>query len=66
MEWSRLFPSTRLAEEVLASYSPEYLDGLAATLRAALGSGDAWCVLDNTASGAALENALELSRSSWT
>lgn len=48
-----------------SSYSPEYLDGLAARLRAALASADAWCVFDNTASGAALENALDLSRCSW-
>ena len=41
-------------------YSPDYVDALAGALRAAPGSADAWCVFDNTASGAALENAWEL------
>lgn len=38
-------------------YSGEYLDALAATLRAAP---NAWCIFDNTAEGEATANALEL------
>lgn len=41
-------------------YPAEYIDTLAGALRAAPSSTDAWCVFDNTASGAALENAWEL------
>ena len=40
-------------------YSADYLKSLGASLRAAPPA-DAWCVFDNTASGAALENAREL------
>lgn len=40
-------------------YSADYLKSLAASLHAA-SPADAWCVFDNTASGAALENAWEL------
>ena len=38
-----------------SSYSQEYLDALAAKL-----AGGDWCIFDNTASGAALGNALDL------
>ena len=38
-----------------SAYSPEALDTLAASLRAR--SGEVWCVFDNTAAGAAFENA---------
>lgn len=38
-----------------SKYPPAFIDALAARL----GAGD-WCIFDNTASGAALENALEL------
>jgi uncharacterized protein YecE (DUF72 family) len=41
-------------------YPAEYLETIAAALRAAPASTERWCVFDNTASGAALENALEL------
>jgi uncharacterized protein YecE (DUF72 family) len=41
-------------------YTQEYVEALARVLRAASASRDAWCVFDNTASGAALENAWEL------
>jgi len=41
-------------------YTQGYVEALARTLRAASASSDAWCVFDNTASGAALENAWEL------
>jgi uncharacterized protein YecE (DUF72 family) len=42
-----------------SAYSEEYLDGVAARMRAADG-GAAWCIFDNTASGAATANALDL------
>jgi uncharacterized protein YecE (DUF72 family) len=41
-------------------YTAEYIGTLAHTLRAAHAPAGAWCVFDNTASGAALENAWEL------
>ena len=41
-------------------YPTEYIAAVAAALRAVHGSTEAWCVFDNTASGAAIENALEL------
>ena len=41
-------------------YTADYIETLAHALRAARASADAWCVFDNTASGAALENAWEL------
>jgi len=43
-------------------YSEEYLDVLARTLKEQSQSAEAWCIFDNTASGAAIENALELHR----
>ena len=39
-------------------YQPDYLESLAATLRGT--DGETWCIFDNTASGAALGNALAL------
>jgi uncharacterized protein YecE (DUF72 family) len=41
-------------------YPADYIAALADRLRLIPSSIDAWCVFDNTASGAALENALEL------
>jgi len=41
-------------------YDDEYIAALADTLRRVPAAVDAWCVFDNTASGAALENAWEL------
>jgi uncharacterized protein YecE (DUF72 family) len=41
-------------------YSPEYIEALAGMMRTAAPSADAWCIFDNTASGAALANAWEL------
>ena len=41
-------------------YSEEYIDVLAQTLKERSQSADTWCIFDNTASGAAIENALEL------
>ncbi len=41
-------------------YSEEYIDVLARTVSEQSASADTWCIFDNTASGAALENALEL------
>ena len=44
-------------------YSEEYIDVLARTLKEEAQSADtSWCIFDNTASGAAIENALELHR----
>ena len=43
-----------------SSYSPAVLDAVAASMRRC--DGETWCVFDNTASGAALENAWELRR----
>jgi len=43
-----------------SKYDHEYLEALALTVRSVTPSVDAWCVFDNTASGAALENAWEL------
>ena len=44
-----------------SDYPPEYLDTLAGKLlTAAAGTGDVWCVFDNTAEGAATANALDL------
>jgi uncharacterized protein YecE (DUF72 family) len=43
-------------------YSEEYIDVLARTLKEQSQSADTWCIFDNTASGAAIENALELYR----
>jgi uncharacterized protein YecE (DUF72 family) len=45
-----------------SAYSEDYLLRLAAELRQAATSATAWCIFDNTASGAALANALELIR----
>jgi len=41
-------------------YSEEYIDVLAKTLKEQSQSAYIWCIFDNTASGAAIENALEL------
>jgi uncharacterized protein YecE (DUF72 family) len=41
-------------------YCADYIETLARALQAAAASADAWCVFDNTAAGAAVENALEL------
>ena len=41
-------------------YDGEYISALAVAVREVSRSVDAWCVFDNTASGAALENAWEL------
>ena len=41
-------------------YNGEYISALAAAVRQVPRSVDAWCVFDNTASGAALDNAWEL------
>ena len=44
-----------------SKYDARYLDVLANALQSVPPGVDGWCVFDNTASGAALENALELS-----
>lgn len=43
-----------------SKYEGEFVDALAKALRAARPLSSVWCVFDNTASGAALENAWEL------
>ena len=43
-------------------YPPERIAEWSRQLRALPPSADAWCIFDNTASGAAIENALELQR----
>jgi uncharacterized protein YecE (DUF72 family) len=43
-----------------SAYGQEQIAGLARSLRAAPPGVDAWCIFDNTASGAAIENAWEL------
>jgi uncharacterized protein YecE (DUF72 family) len=43
-------------------YSKRYIHALAKTLTGMSESADTWCIFDNTASGAAIENALELHR----
>jgi uncharacterized protein YecE (DUF72 family) len=45
-----------------SAYDDEYLKGLAGKLAGFAGRAKTWCVFDNTASGAAIRNALELSR----
>lgn len=44
-----------------SKYSAERVAGWGAALRAADPATDAWCIFDNTASGAAVENAVEMS-----
>lgn len=43
-----------------SSYTPEYLRELAGTLRRSAETAAVWCIFDNTASGAAVANALTL------
>lgn len=45
-----------------SSYQTHDLSRLAGVIRRSAESGDVWCIFDNTASGAALENAWELRR----
>ena len=58
MAYHRLHGSPRT---YYSSYPPEYLQDLARRLRDDVAAGgDAWCIFDNTASGAAAANALDL------
>jgi len=41
-------------------YSKQFVDSMGRTLRTASASAEAWCVFDNTASGSALQNALQI------
>jgi len=43
-----------------SKYEGDYIGALGQAVRSISPSVDAWCVFDNTASGAALENAYEL------
>jgi uncharacterized protein YecE (DUF72 family) len=56
--YHRLHGSPRI---YYSEYAPAYLDDLAARIRRDTGAGrDVWCIFDNTASGAATANALDL------
>ena len=58
VQYWRLHGSPRM---YFSAYEPSYLKSLARTLRAAAAKGvSVYCLFDNTASGAALGNALEL------
>jgi uncharacterized protein YecE (DUF72 family) len=60
--YHRLHGSPRM---YYSSYPSEYLQALATRLHEDAAAGrEAWCIFDNTASGAAAENALELLRDS--
>ena len=43
-----------------SKYDAHYMAALAVTLRGITTAAEVWCVFDNTASGAAIENAWEL------
>ncbi len=61
LSYHRLHGSPRI---YYSSYPEEYLDALAARLRAEVEEGrSVWCIFDNTTLGAATRNALDLRRS---
>ncbi|MCK1284360.1 DUF72 domain-containing protein [Bradyrhizobium sp. 44] len=49
-----------------SAYDGAFLRTLKTRLDAASSSGETWCILDNTAAGAALENALDLLHGPWS
>ena len=58
LAYYRLHGSPRI---YYSAYDAEYLDALAARIRGDLEAGrEAWCIFDNTAAGAATQNALDL------
>ena len=57
LRYYRLHGSPRV---YYSSYSAEWLQRLAATLRGFAPGTEVWCIFDNTASGAGFENALDL------
>ena len=58
LAYYRLHGSPRI---YYSAYDAEYLDALAARIRADLDAGrQVWCIFDNTAAGAAAQNALDL------
>jgi uncharacterized protein YecE (DUF72 family) len=57
LTYRRLHGSPRI---YYSSYEPDYLAALATDLRADAARGPAWCVFDNTVTGAAAANALAL------
>ncbi|MFY0731972.1 DUF72 domain-containing protein [Pseudomonas sp. NFX15] len=57
MEYWRLHGSPHL---YYSPYDSQYLASLAARLKTAAARSSVWCIFDNTASGAALSNALEI------
>jgi uncharacterized protein YecE (DUF72 family) len=58
LAYYRLHGSPRI---YYSAYDADYLDALAARIRADLDAGrEVWCIFDNTASGAATQNALDL------
>jgi uncharacterized protein YecE (DUF72 family) len=60
VDYFRLHGSPR---KYWSKYAMDRIEDLAALMRDA--PNDAWCIFDNTASGAALENAWELRRALW-
>jgi uncharacterized protein YecE (DUF72 family) len=57
LRYIRLHGSPRI---YYSSYEAHFLQGLKTRLQALLATGDVWCIFDNTAAGAAMENALAL------
>jgi uncharacterized protein YecE (DUF72 family) len=57
LRYIRLHGSPRI---YYSSYEAEFLQGLEKRLRDWLATDDVWCIFDNTAAGAAMENALAL------
>lgn len=57
LRYIRLHGSPRM---YYSAYEPSFLHALDEQLTAMLATSDVWCIFDNTASGAALENALAL------
>jgi uncharacterized protein YecE (DUF72 family) len=57
LRYWRLHGSPRI---YYSAYEPMFLERLASRLKLAAAEGNAWCIFDNTASGAALMNALQL------
>ena len=58
-----LLPAARFAAYDWSPYDAHYLARLVDQLRALQGPAEVWCVFDNTASGAALDNAWEVQSS---
>ena len=59
LSYYRLHGSPRMYS---SAYSQEFLDGFAGMLAAPVRTAPVWCIFNNTADGAAVENALDLSK----